>query len=29
MTTIYMGEIPVEQLVKQFQLEPNGAAKAA
>ena len=29
MTTLYTGEIPVEQVLKQFQLEPNGAAKAA
>jgi hypothetical protein len=29
MTTLYTGEIPVEQVVKQLQSEPNGAAKAA
>lgn len=29
MTALYTGEIPVEQVQKQFQLEPNGAAKAA
>ena len=29
MTTLYTGEIPAEQVLKQFQLEPNGAAKAA
>ena len=29
MTTLYTGEIPVEQVLKQFQLEPNGAAIAA
>jgi integrase len=29
MTALYTGEIPVEQVAKQFQLEPNGAAKAA
>jgi integrase len=29
MTTLYTGEIPVEQVLKQFQLEPNGAAVAA
>jgi integrase len=29
MTALYTGEIPVEQVVRQFQLEPNGAAAAA
>ena len=29
MTALYTGEIPVEQVIKQFQLEPNGAAAAA
>jgi integrase len=29
MTALYTGEIPVEQVAKQFQLEPNGAAAAA
>jgi integrase len=29
MTALYTGEIPVEQVQKQFQLEPNGAAVAA
>jgi integrase len=29
MTALYTGEIPVEQVAKQFQLEPNGAAPAA
>jgi integrase len=29
MTALYTGEIPVEQVAKQFQLEPNGAAIAA
>jgi integrase len=29
MTALYTGEIPVEQVAKQFQLEPNGAAVAA
>ena len=29
MTAPYPGEIPVEQVAKQFQLEPNGAAVAA
>jgi integrase len=29
MTALYTGEIPLEQVVKQFQLEPNGAAAAA
>jgi len=29
MTALYTGEIPVEMVVKQFQLEPNGAARAA
>jgi len=29
MTALYTGEIPIEQVVKQFQLEPNGAAAAA
>jgi integrase len=29
MTALYTGEIPMEQVVKQFQLEPNGAAAAA
>jgi hypothetical protein len=29
MTALYAGEIPVEQVQKQFQLEPNGAAVAA
>jgi len=26
---LYTREIPVEQVVRQFQLEPNGAAAAA
>jgi hypothetical protein len=26
MTALYAGEIPVEQVTKHFQLEPNGAA---
>jgi hypothetical protein len=26
MTALYTGEIPVEQVTKHFQLEPNGAA---
>jgi integrase len=29
MTALYTGEIPVEQVQKQFQLEPNGAAVPA
>ena len=29
MTSLYTGEIPVEQVQKQFQLDSNGAAKAA
>jgi integrase len=29
MTALYTGEIPVEQVAKQFQLEPNGATVAA
>ena len=29
MTTLYTGAIPVETVVKQFQLDSNGAAKAA
>src|SRR5215469_15440535 len=29
MTVLYTGEIPVDQVQKQFQLEPNGAAVAA
>jgi len=29
MTTLYTGEIPIEQVRKQFQLDSNGAAKAA
>jgi integrase len=29
MTALYTGEIPIEQVTKQFQLEPNGAAAAA
>jgi integrase len=29
MTALYTGEIPVEQVMKHFQLEPNGAAIAA
>jgi integrase len=29
MTALYTGQIPVEQVQKQFQLEPNGAAVAA
>ena len=29
MTALYTGEIPVEQVAKQFQVEPNGAAVAA
>jgi hypothetical protein len=29
MTTLYTGEIPIEQARNQFQLDPNGAAKAA
>ena len=29
MTALYTGEIPVEMVVKQFQLEPNGAGRAA
>jgi integrase len=29
MTTLYTGEIPVELVQKQFQLDSNGAAKAA
>jgi integrase len=29
MTAHYTGEIPVEQVQKQFQLDSNGAAKAA
>ena len=29
MTALYTGEIPVEQVMKHFQLEPNGAAVAA
>jgi integrase len=29
MTSLYTGEIPVEQVAKQFQLDSNGAAKAA
>jgi integrase len=29
MTALYTGEIPVEQVQKQFQLDSNGAAKAA
>jgi hypothetical protein len=28
MTALYTGEIPVEQVTKHFQLEPNGAAAA-
>jgi integrase len=29
MTALYTGEIPVEQVTKHFQLEPNGAAVRA
>jgi hypothetical protein len=29
MTSLYTGEIPVEQVQKQFQLDSNGAAEAA
>jgi integrase len=29
MTTLYTGEIPVEEVLKQLQLDSNGAAKAA
>jgi len=29
MTALYTGEIPIEQVTKHFQLEPNGAAVAA
>jgi integrase len=29
MTALYTGEIPVEQVTKHFQLEPNGAAVTA
>jgi hypothetical protein len=29
MTSLYTGEIPVEQVQKQFQLDSNGAAVAA
>ena len=29
MTALYAGEIPVEQVTKHFQLEPNGAAETA
>jgi integrase len=29
MTALYTGEIPIEQVTKHFQLEPNGAAIAA
>jgi integrase len=29
MTALYTGEISVEQVIKHFQLEPNGAAVAA
>ena len=29
MTALYTGEIPIEQVTKQFQLDSNGAAKAA
>jgi integrase len=29
MTALYTGEIPIEQVTKQFQLEPNGATIAA
>lgn len=28
MTALYTGEIPIEQVTKHFQLEPNGAAVA-
>jgi hypothetical protein len=29
MTALYTGEIPIEQVTRHFQLEPNGAAIAA
>jgi hypothetical protein len=29
MTTLYTGEIPIEQVRKQLQLDSNGAAEAA
>ena len=29
MTALYAGEIPVEQVTKHFQLEPNGGAETA
>ena len=29
MTALYTGEVPMEQVQKQFQLDSNGAAKAA
>jgi hypothetical protein len=29
MTALYTGEIPLDEVQKHLQLEPNGAAKAA
>jgi hypothetical protein len=29
MTALYTGEIPVEQVTKHFQLEPNGTVESA